>query len=97
MPNIGEAGLRPYQSAEMIAANPDYGRVVCHCERVTRGELVDAARSTIPARTIDGLRRRTRALQGRCQGFHCHANVAAILAQATGQTIAQTIGYDSFE
>jgi glycerol-3-phosphate dehydrogenase len=97
MPYIGEAGLRPYQSAEMIAANPDYGRVVCHCERVTRGELVDAARSIIPARTIDGLRRRTRALQGRCQGFHCHANVAATLAQATGQTIAGVIGYDSFE
>ena len=94
MPYIGEAGLRPYQSAEMIAANPDYGRVVCHCERVTRGELLDATRSTIPARTLDGLRRRTRALQGRCQGFHCHANVAATLALATGQSIAGVIGYE---
>lgn len=85
MPYIGEAGIRPYQSAEMIAANPDYGQIVCHCERVTLGEILDAAHAMIPARTLDGLRRRTRALQGRCQGFHCHAAVLALLAKETGQ------------
>jgi glycerol-3-phosphate dehydrogenase len=37
MPNLGEAFLRPYESEEMIRKNPDYGRIVCHCERVTRG------------------------------------------------------------
>jgi len=85
MPYIGEAGIRPYQSAEMIAANPDYGRIVCHCERVSLGEILDAAHAMIPARTLDGLRRRTRVLQGRCQGFHCHAEVVALLARETGQ------------
>jgi glycerol-3-phosphate dehydrogenase len=85
MPNIGEAGMRPYQSAEMIAANPDYGQIVCHCERVTLGEIRAAFISPIPAQTIDGLRRRTRALQGRCQGFNCHGAVLALLAQATRQ------------
>jgi glycerol-3-phosphate dehydrogenase len=40
----------------------------------------------VPARTVDGLRRRTRALQGRCQGFNCHAAVLALLARETGQS-----------
>ena len=73
MPNIGEAFMRPYQSAEMIAENSDYGKIVCHCERVTLGELRDAMNSPIPAGSLDALRRRTRAMQGRCQGFNCQA------------------------
>lgn len=82
MPNIGEASLRPYKDAEAIARDPDYGRIVCHCERVTRGEIVDACRSTIPATTLDGLRRRTRATLGRCQGFFCLAGVGALIEEA---------------
>jgi L-2-hydroxyglutarate oxidase LhgO len=73
MPNIGEAFPRPYQNAEMIAENSDYGKVICHCERVTLGELQDAMESSIPATSLDALRRRTRAMQGRCQGFNCYA------------------------
>jgi glycerol-3-phosphate dehydrogenase len=91
MPNIGEATQRPYQSGEQIAANADYGRIICFCERVTTGEVLDATRSPIPARTLDGLRRRTRVLQGRCQGFNCHAAVTALLANATGQTMGQLL------
>lgn len=85
MPYIGESGMRPYQSAEMIADDAAYGQIICHCERTTLGEIRTSIHSTIPARTIDGLGRRTRALHGRCQGFNCHAAVAAILAQETGQ------------
>ncbi len=81
MPNLGEAGPRPDQTPAQIAADPAYGRIICHCERVSLGELRDAARAVIPARTVDGLRRRTRALQGRCQGFNCHAALVAFLAQ----------------
>ena len=79
MPNIGEAFPRPYADAERIAADPEYGRVVCFCERVTRGELRDAFASTIPPTDVDGLRRRTRALMGRCQGFYCGAEVTRLL------------------
>jgi glycerol-3-phosphate dehydrogenase len=86
MPYIGEAGQRPYQSADLIAARPDYGHIVCHCERVSLGEILDAAHALLPARTVDGLRRRTRVLQGRCQGFHCQAAVIALLARETGQS-----------
>jgi L-2-hydroxyglutarate oxidase LhgO len=73
VPNIGEAFPRSYQAAEKIANNSDYGRIVCHCERVTLGELNDAIRAPVPATSLDALRRRTRAMQGRCQGFNCHA------------------------
>jgi glycerol-3-phosphate dehydrogenase len=79
VPNLGEASLRPYADAARIAADPEYGRVVCFCERVTRGEVRDALQSPIPPVDLDGLRRRTRALMGRCQGFACGANVAEML------------------
>jgi glycerol-3-phosphate dehydrogenase len=81
MPNIGELAPRPYAQPERIAQNPDYGRVVCFCERVTRGEIVDALASPLPPADLDGLRRRTRVLMGRCQGFFCGARVAKLLAE----------------
>lgn len=77
MPNLGEAGLRPYQDGERIKRDSAYGRIVCFCERVTEGEIRDAYTSPIPPATLEGLRRRTRAMNGRCQGFFCGANVAA--------------------
>lgn len=73
LPSIGQAQIRPHQDAEMIARDPSYADMVCHCERVSRGELRDALNAPVPATTLDGLRRRTRASQGRCQGFNCHA------------------------
>ena len=79
MPNIGEAFTRPYEREDLIAADPLYGRVVCFCERVTAGEIRDAMHSPIPPCDLDGLRRRTRALMGRCQGFFCGAEVEALM------------------
>lgn len=89
MPNLGEAAPRPYEQPDAIAADPGYGRVVCFCERVTRGEIRDAARSPVPPADLDGLRRRTRVLMGRCQGFFCAARLAAILAEETGRSAAE--------
>ncbi len=83
MPNIGEVGVRPYQDADRIIADPEYGRVVCFCERVTAGEIRDAFQSAIPPTDLDGLRRRTRVMNGRCQGFYCGAHTRALL-QAGG-------------
>jgi glycerol-3-phosphate dehydrogenase len=75
MPNLGEAYPRPHQNARLVATDPEYGTLVCHCERVSRGEIRDALASTVPPRNLDGLRRRTRARAGRCQGFYCGAAV----------------------
>ncbi|GAA4249284.1 NAD(P)/FAD-dependent oxidoreductase [Dactylosporangium darangshiense] len=84
MPNLGEAFPRPYQDAALIAADPQYGRIVCFCERVTAGEIRDALATPIPPATLEGLRRRTRAMNGRCQGFYCGAEVAARFAAGGG-------------
>lgn len=78
MPNLGEAFPRPYQEADKIAADPAYGRIVCFCERVTEGEMRDACQSVIAPAALEGLRRRTRVMNGRCQAFFCGAEVQAI-------------------
>ena len=91
MPNIGEAGPRPFAQPEVIAEDPEYGRIVCFCERVTRGEIRDAAVSPIPPVDLDGLRRRTRVLMGRCQGFFCGAHVPALLAELIGRDVAEVM------
>lgn len=85
MPNIGEVGVRPYQDAERIADDPEYGRIVCFCERVSAGEIRDAFASPIPPADLDGLRRRTRVMNGRCQGFYCGAHTAELLAAGTAR------------
>ncbi len=80
MPNIGESFPRPYSDAQRIDRDPAYGRIVCFCERVTAGEIRDTFSSTIPPSDLDGLRRRTRAMNGRCQGFYCGAELGSMLA-----------------
>lgn len=88
LPNLGEAAERPYARADLIEADREYGRIVCFCERVTRGEIRDAVASPVPPADLDGLRRRTRVLMGRCQGFFCGAHVPALLAEDTGRSAA---------
>lgn len=79
MANIGEAFPRPYMDDSRIVQDGAYGRIVCFCERVTEGEIRDALTATIPAPSLEGLRRRTRAQMGRCQGFYCSAEVKQML------------------
>lgn len=83
MPNLGEAFQRPYQDADLIRRDAEYGRIVCFCERVTAGEIRDAYESPVPPHSLEGLRRRTRVMNGRCQGFFCGAHVTA-LAESGG-------------
>ncbi len=80
LPSLGQSSLRAYQDEALIAADPAYGHLVCFCERVTEGEIRDALRGPLPAADLSGLRRRTRATNGRCQGFYCGATVASMLA-----------------
>ncbi len=85
MPNLGEAGLRPYQDGARVDADPEYGRIVCFCERVSAGEIRDAFASPVPPADLDGLRRRTRVMNGRCQGFYCGARTQALLRAGTSR------------
>jgi glycerol-3-phosphate dehydrogenase len=81
MPNLGNATTRPYQDAERISEDPAYGTNVCFCERVTAGEIRDAYDSDLPPVDLGGLRRRTRAMNGRCQGFYCGATITRCVEQ----------------
>ncbi|QDB79628.1 FAD-dependent oxidoreductase [Georgenia wutianyii] len=75
MPPLGEHQQRPHADDALIRHDGAYGEVVCFCERVTRGEIRDAMTSTVPPGSLQGLRRRTRVMNGRCQAFFCGAAV----------------------
>ena len=83
MPPLGELQVRPLQNASRIAEDPAYGTPLCHCEQVSRGEVRDACHAVVPATDLGGVRRRTRAMNGRCQGFYCGAAVLALVADET--------------
>ena len=77
------------EKAEAIAHNPLYGRIICRCETVTEAEIVAAIHSPVPARSIDAIKRRTRAGMGRCQGGFCSPRVMEILARETGMDLQE--------
>lgn len=65
---------------ERIKREPAYGHVICRCETVTEGEILDAIRRNPPAHTMDAVKRRVRAGMGRCQGGFCTTYIAELLA-----------------
>jgi glycerol-3-phosphate dehydrogenase len=83
-PVIRFAGLEPFLQAALIRQDPRYGRIVCRCERVTEGEIVDAIRRRAGATTLDGVKRRVRPGMGRCQGGFCGPRLVEILARELG-------------
>lgn len=72
VPNLAEERPRPYMQG---------GEIVCHCEWVTRDEITAALEGPLPAGDLGGLKRRTRAMMGRCQGFNCSAHVEAMFRE----------------
>ena len=72
---------RPSDNPEKLAERPDYGKMLCYCEQVSRGEVLDALASPLKPRTLDGIKRRTRAQMGRCQGFNCSIPIARIVSE----------------
>jgi len=69
----------------LIQKDPRYGRIVCRCESITEGEILDAIRSPVVPASIDAIKRRTRAGMGRCQGGFCQPRVLEILARELGR------------
>ncbi len=76
--------LNESEKMQAIKANPGYGHVVCRCEKVTEGEIIDAIRRPTGARSLDGVKRRTRAGMGRCQGGFCTPRIAELLSRELG-------------
>ena len=73
--------LSDEEKAAAIAKNPLYGRVICRCETITEGEIVDALHGVIVPRTLDGIKRRCNAGMGRCQSGFCGPKVLEIIAR----------------
>lgn len=73
--------LSPAQRADLVAKEPAFGRVICRCETVTEGEILDALHGPIPPRSVDAVKRRVNAGMGRCQGGFCGPRVVEILAR----------------
>lgn len=73
---------------EKIKNDPSYGKIVCRCETITEGEIIDAIRRPMGARSVDAVKRRTRAGMGRCQGGFCMPRVTEILARELGRDLS---------
>lgn len=73
--------LSAKEKAELIRKNPQYGRIVCRCESITEGEIVDAIHKSFGVLSLDGIKRRCRPGMGRCQGGFCGPRVQEIIAR----------------
>ncbi len=72
-------GLSREEQARLIAENPDYGEIVCRCETVTRAEILKAIHNPLGVCTVNGIKVRTRASMGRCQGGYCETRITAMI------------------
>ena len=86
---LNPAHLSFEERQKLVEEHPAYGRVICRCEKVTEGEILDAIHRIPGARSLDGVKRRTRAGMGRCQGGFCSPRVMEILARELGIPLDQ--------
>lgn len=83
--------LNAEEKAAVIKKDPRYGRIICRCESITEGEIVDAIHRSAGARTVDAIKRRVRPGMGRCQGGFCGPRVMEILARELGKDITEIV------
>lgn len=82
---IARVALLPEEErAARIKENPLYGRIICRCEGISEGEIVDAIERTLGARSMDGIKRRVRQGMGRCQAGFCTPRAMEILSEHAG-------------
>lgn len=88
------ANLPEKEREAYIKKNGDYGEIICRCEEVSKGEIIDALNSPLKVATIDGIKRRVRPGMGRCQGGFCSPLVAKIIAEHEGIKIEDVLKGD---
>lgn len=86
---LNPAELSIEERNKLIQENPAYGNMICRCEMITEGEIIDAVTRTLGAKSLDGVKRRTRAGMGRCQGGFCSPKVMEIIARERGVDITE--------
>ncbi len=80
--------MPPEERAKMIAENPDYGVIICRCEEISKGEIIDALNRPLCPPTVDGIKKRIRPGMGRCQGGFCSPLVTKIIAEHEGVNLS---------
>lgn len=80
-----------FERSNLIKLDKRYGNMVCVCQKVTEGEIVDSIRRPLGARTIEGIKRRTGVLTGSCKGSLCYNKVAGILARETDKDLREIL------
>lgn len=85
----GMAAADREERQKLIRENPAYANVICRCELVTEGEILDAIHRPLGATTLDGIKRRTRAGMGRCQAGFCSVKTVEILARELGKDMGE--------
>lgn len=78
----------PEEQARLVAENPDYGELVCRCEKVTKAELLQAIHNPLGVETMVGIKYRTRAMMGRCQGGYCQTRMAEFILQEKNKPVS---------
>jgi glycerol-3-phosphate dehydrogenase len=78
------SSLTPDMKNEIIEKHPEYAHIICRCEIVTEGEILEAIRTNPRPNDVDGVKRRTRATMGRCQGGFCSPYIVELLAREMG-------------
>ena len=73
------------EQARLIQENPDYGEVICRCEKVTRAEILQAIHNPLGVSTMAGIKYRTRAMMGRCQGGYCQMRLEQMIEEELGK------------
>ena len=75
------------EQARMVKENPDYGEIICRCETVTRAEIVEAIHNPLGVCTVNGIKVRTRASMGRCQGGYCETRITALIREELSKAV----------
>ncbi|SET28685.1 glycerol-3-phosphate dehydrogenase [Natronincola peptidivorans] len=90
-PSVQFAALSDEEKMKLIEKDPRYGRIICRCENITEGEIVDIIKRNAGATTVDGVKRRARPGSGRCQGGFCSPWVMEILARELNININEIV------
>ena len=83
--------LTDEEKAEIVKEDPSYGRVICRCETVTEGEILECFRRPIPPVSIDGVKRRVGTGMGRCQGGFCGPRISELFVQEYGYDVTEVL------
>ncbi|MGL5436659.1 MAG: NAD(P)/FAD-dependent oxidoreductase [Lachnospiraceae bacterium] len=86
---VGFSELNLEEKKRIVARQPEYGEIICRCESVTKGEILQAIHNPLGVHTVTGIKNRTRATMGRCQGGYCETRITTLICEELNQAETQ--------